>query len=392
MTAHAGLLGTFLEEVASKTKFIPYLGWVGFAYDMIKECLSNPIQAGEVSTYEESISSVGKKKILYTKANAEETVTAELNACPANKEASATISRSGFGASSTFTYYSTEGTNVKVAWGSSYYTLSFTAATASGSSRGLDISMYAYSVNSLPTDSTTSLTMLSDTDYHFLGSSSAAKYAENTFCTNSYNYNGNHTLIYSGGNYWNTCTILSPIMAGTTINKNNYNDYAMYGYYINNNGDLDIDLDVLAAYISAELEPWLELQYKNAYQKFPDIDADITDEDINYFNPFEDDEDDSGGGNLPDTTAPGGGGGGGMTPAELEGVLNGESYYILDMETDFPGVVVGTLPDVENFSLEIVSASTGITEFVIQLFSSLGILPLFVTLSVLAFIVFVLRG
>lgn len=385
------------DALESVTRFIPLLSFIDWGLKAAEYMLANPtMSAGMDSTYSEKISSVGKKTITYTKANATELITLSMDITPKIKEGQFTVSRTGFGATSTFTVYSSEGSNITVSWEASSYRVSMSGSVpslngSSSTSKSCGISMSGYSVNSLPNSNTTSTTLLNNTDSAILGGgNSYASYAENTFMTNDRTYNANHYLIYNSNNYWQPCTILAPITTGDTINKNNYNDYSMYGYYIDVDGNLSLDPDILAAYIANELLPQLELQYKQAYDHFPEPDATYGDPDIDYTNPFGDDEDED---NLPDTTAPPGGvvGGGGMTPSELDGVLNGETFYILDMETGLPPVTLDTLPSV-NLPAELSSGVVGVSNFAIDLLDSLGLLPVFVSLSVLAFVVFALKG
>lgn len=378
-------------KIAEKTRFINLPSWLDTALDFAEYMLKNPtMSAGVGSTYNERISSVGKKRIYYSAVDVYENITVQLNISPSSGEMDALFSRSGFGVSSTFHLYSAEGASVSVVWSASQYTVSCT-------SPGIYIGMAGYSANSLPVYSTKAISLLAENHELIRGSWTASStgrslslYAENTFMTNSQDYNVKHAFIYASGKYWSPCSVYSPISAGTVINNNNYNEYSQYGYYINEDGDVDLDLDALLAYIENEWLPQLELEYKGTYQHFPDIDADITDEDITYIDPFPPDEEETE--PLPPATLPSGSGGGGMTPEELDGVLNQETFYILDMETNYPDVVIGTLPAVQDFSPDVVSVASGVLDFGVQLISSAGLMPIFTTLSVLAFIVFVLRG
>lgn len=317
------------------------------------------------------------------------------------KEFVITFSRSGFGSTSSFSFYSSEFSGVTLNWGASGYTLSGNRATstspgASGNYYMANIAMLSYSVNALPVTETASTTVLPDNNENIVGTSyNYVAYAENTFATNSRTYNGNHQLISGSNKYWNPFMIYNsfPINSDTVINQNNVNNYTDLGYSWNPTlNTIDFDPDIFAAYVNGELIPQLAAMYEQFYQKFPDIDAEIGSPDINFFNPFESDEEDTQGGEtLPPATLPPGSGGGGMTPEELDGVLNQETFYILDMETALPPVMLDTLPDV-NLPAELSSGAVGISNFVIDLFDSLGILPLFVSLSVLAFVVFTLKG
>lgn len=365
-------------KLTDKTRFISLPNWFDFALDFSKYLLNNPtMSAGETATYTSMIGSVAKKRLYYSAADLYETITLELSMMPSKPEdCELHFTRTGFGAASSWLVTTSGSGNFNMSWSASGYTVSLKNSFA------FNLQIRAYSTNSLPVTTTSSTTLVSNTSSALLGStSSIIPYAENTFYTNNSTYWSNHVLVSSSGNYWNGASILSPILSGTKITVNNYNDYSQYGYYLDEGGSLQLDPTILAAYIQNELLPQLELIYKDAYQKFPDIDADVKDEDITYIDPFPPDESET----LPPDTLPGGGG---MSPSEL----NGETFYILDMETGLPSVRLDSLPEVETFPVEVFSGAVGISNLVIDLFESSGLLPVFVSLSVLAFIVFTLKG
>lgn len=388
-----------VKQITDKTRFISKSDWLGLAWDFAKYMLENPTMSGGTeATFSEKISSVGKQRLYYTKSDIYENITFGVDFDITNKEGKFRITRSGFGALSTYYMYSPENADITLKWSAYGYRLYVGECVSSGSdpdfTRDIYIEMRSYSINSLPVSTESSSTALLNNDVDILDGivRGYVPYAENTFATNSYQQNANHYLINNSNNYWNPITIYNvfPIQAGTTINQSNVNQYSEYGYTWNNTTNtIDFDPDILAAYINNELMPQLELMYENFYKKFPDIDANITDEDITYVDPFEQATEPPE--TLPPATFPPGSGGG-MTPEELDAVLNQETYYILDMETDLPLIAVDSLPDVENFPSEITAAASGLSSFVIDLFSGLGLLQIFVAFSVLAFIVFAIRG
>lgn len=410
LSSNVAVMSLFGDVAEETTRFITEKAWnaiqnsIGYkllfgdnlALDVKAPGNNNPEPQKEV-TIDKKVISYGKKTITYTKANAVETITLGAYVNFDTPDVSRiTIARSGFGASSTFYLTPVEGGTGGISWASSYYSIGGTwTAYSNGSASGSgvrQIRMYGYSVNSLPNSDTTSSTLISNTNAIIVGSNSThADYAENTFQTNDYEYNANHTIIYNTNNYWQPMNFLAPIIAGNTINANNINNFNVYGYYLNPEGYISFDPDVFFDYFNNTLMPELELLYKNNYQEFPEPGATYGDTDIVYDNPFDDDSET----NLPDTV-PGGGGTviveGGMTPSELYGVLETEEYYILDMETGLPAMQIDSLPEVEVLPAEIVSAASGVSNFVIDLLSQTGLLTIFMALVVLAFVVFAFHG
>lgn len=408
----------FGDLVESKTRFIDLPAWLDVALDMITYILDNPIVAhapeetpseSDVEpseqpeqpvtsvTYPGRIASVGKKLIEYSKSGLVETITCTMRlstnvTSDMYYSSLITIERSGAGASSTFYLHNDSLTSGGVVFGASYYsvggTWKYQMSNGNEGSRIIRIQMNGYSVNELPTTTSSSSTMLLNTDSSILGSNSkAAEYAENTFFTNDYEYNINHYNIYNTNNYWSPYTYMSSVTSSTTVTTNNYTDYSELGYYIDALGGLQMDMETLLAYITGELIPKLELGYTQHYEDYPEPGATYG-ESNEYQNPFETD--------LPDTLPSSPGGdivvSGGMTPSELYGVLETDTYYILDMETGFPDMQIDSLPAVEDLPEEIVSAAAGVSGFVIDLFSSTGLLTIFMALVVLAFVVFAFHG
>lgn len=398
-----------VKDVTGNSRFIGMKDWKDIVLDMAFNAIANGLvvkDAGnEPTVLGETLQSVGKKRIYYSSAGQYELLRCEINYNPSNKEVNYKITRSFAGALYTYNIHQTELTIMGTGWHSDGYTVYANNVVAEGSrnpvnvniTQGINIYMQSYAVNKLPESITTSTTALADNNSYIIGTyNSNIKYAENTFQTNDYTYNLNHANITGSGQYWNPAVIYLPqylpISSGTEINQTNINNYTDYGYYWDTqNNTVGLDTSVLMGWLNGELLPQLELIYKNAYQDFPDIDATIGDTDINYFDPFEDEQGSSSDTLPPATLPPGSGGGGGMTPEELDGVLNQESFYILDMETALPPMMLDTLPDVD-LPAELTSGAVGISNLVIDLFDSLGILPIFVSLSVLAFVVFTLKG
>lgn len=410
------------KNITDDTRFIGLPDWTDLILDLVVDMLANPtITASDGEVPEEqgpyqiypTLQSVGKRRIYYSSSQKYELVRCELNASPEQSYASYKITRSFAGALYTYTvtngFNSSSGKRVDVmsSWSADGYSvynaspLIFTGAqnpSSPNATQGIGIKMKSYAVNNLPTSITSSSTSIADNNSMIIGTrTSFVEYAENTFQTNDYTYNLNHTNINNTNNYWNPALIYIPqylpVSSNTVINQTNINEYTEYGYSWNEtNNSVDFDPDVFIAWAEANLLPTLELIYKNMYQDFPDIDATIGDTDINYFDPFEQETDSSeSGSTLPPATYPPGSGGGGMTPEQLDSVLNGESFYILDIETGLPTMPIDTLPEVD-LPAELTSGAVGISNFAIDLLDSLGILPIFVSLSVLAFVVFTLKG
>lgn len=396
------------SQLEDSTRFMSLIDWKQWVFDWAVDMLKNPtISAGEKSTVSSQLNSVGKKRIYYGYSGKYELIRCELTYNQDNKEVTYKITRSFDGAMYTYYVYSNEGSEITVSWASSGYTVRSSINSIRGGQNVqnqtplVNIRMTSYSVNSLPvsTLSTNTKTAVPDNSSWILGANGTIRdYAENTFETNDYTYNLNHSVITNSNKYWNPATIYLPtyipVSSGTEINQTNINNYSEYGYTWNDTtNSVDVDMDVLTAWVQNELIPQLELVYKGTYQDFPDIDVDITDQDIDYLHPFEEEEEETET-QPPETYPPatGGGGGGGLTPSELESVLDQETYYILDMETGLPEMALDSLPAVENFPPEVLEAVGGISSFVIDLFSASGLLSVFMALVVLAFIVFAIRG
>lgn len=398
-------------KFTDKTRFISSSDWKSWVSDWvfntIKGIATTPTTSANLpTTVSTHLNSVGKMRLYYGYSGKYELVRCELTYDQDNTKVTYKITRSFAGALYTYYVYGLEGTSIVISWSSDGYAVKSSSNTIYGAKNIqnpssfpiVNIRMRSYSVNSLPTINLGSsfTTAVPDDSNQILGQSNNTRdYAENTFETNDYTYNLNHSNVTGSNKYWNPAVIYLPnyipIASGTVINQTNINNYAEYGYTWNDTtNSIDVDMNVLTAWVENKLIPQLELVYKDAYQKFPDIDANITDQDITYVDPFEEPETEPPG-TLPPSTLPPGSGGGGMTPGELDGVLNQESFYIMDMETALPPVMFDTLPDV-NLPAELSSGAVGLSNFVIDLFDSLGILPVFVSLSVLAFVVFTLKG
>lgn len=301
--------------------------WLGFALDAAEWILKHPLPAGEEPTFDSKISSVGKKRIYYSKSDLYEELELQVNFDIDAKEGKCTLTRSGLGAVTTVRYFTSEESNVSLQWGSSYYQLSsdkdsYSASDGVTGTTGITIRMLAQTVNELPTVETDSTIILSHSSYQVIGTRVyPSGYAENTFFTNNSGYVSNHTLITK--NTFNICQLVSPIYSGTVINGGNINDFRKYGYDIDLNNNITLDNDALLAYIQNELLPQLELQYRNTYVDFPEPGATYGDDDIIYINPFDDGE--------IDTTNSGG------VPA----LWNGETYILetSSFNVDYPEAV-----------------------------------------------------
>lgn len=268
--------------------------WLGFALDAAEWILKHPLPAGAEPTFNSKISSLGKKRIYYSNADLYELLELNVEFDIDAKEGTCVLERSGLGAKTTVRIFTNENTSLSLQWGSSYYQLrstdnAYTSSDGQAGTVGVTFKMEAQTVNSLPTVSTTSTSMLPIGSYQVTGTVQyPSSFAENTFFTNNSGYVANHTLLTK--NTFNICQVVSPIYSGTTINTTNINDFRKYGYDIDINNNVTLDNDVLLAYIQNELLPQLELQYRNTYVDFPEPDANYGDDDITYINPFEDDE------------------------------------------------------------------------------------------------------
>lgn len=261
------------------------------------------MSAGTEPTFNECIASVGKRLIYYTRADAYETIVCSLKFDMGTNEGTAGFSRFGFGASSTYAYYTQENSTINLSWTGGGFRFS-TRMSSSVGENSVRIHMKGYSMNSIPTFQTTNSNVLADNSTAIVGSSNSyAEYVENTFYTNSPTYESNHVLQYNDNRCFPSCTILAPIKAGNVINANNIDIYAPMGYYIDVDNNIQLDPDIFLDYITNTLAPELELIYKQAYRDYPLPDVSIDDPDIDYINPFDDEEDETD--ELPDTTGGG---------------------------------------------------------------------------------------
>ena len=346
MVAHADNVGIGVDDVADKTRFLKLPSWLDWALQaaewMIGECLSNPIHAGETetteepegetnehvpssATYQQGISSIGKSSIYYKKVDVTEILDISFNAMVGGTNTfGGTLKRTGLGASSEYHFTKAyDGAN-SVSWISGtlsdsnleqnlgypvntlYAGFNFSAGSCyykddAGEQKQANFRprILSTSSNQIPVYFSTLNTVVG------VGYTLAYSYAENTFYSNSPTYISNHTLNTVSNNYFNSFEIPVSVVnayipSNTNINVNNYQNYADYGYYVNNNGDVDIDMNTLAAYLSGTLKAQLEAAYKNFYINFPEPGASVGDDDITYINPFEDDEiDTTGSGGVP---------------------------------------------------------------------------------------------
>lgn len=383
-----------IDDLASGTRIIPTPLWLDFALMAAQACLDNPIHAGETNTFNEVVSSVGKKRILYSKADFYEWITLYFDT-DLSTETHVKVRRSALGVTTTFEAYQQEGMKMDIAYSAGQYSVAshYDILGSDGGTVNSCIYMQGMTVNNLPQSTSTSTSAEPNTSIHIWGqwnysfSRSYGIYAENTYYTNSYEKRVSHDTAIPSNQYFTNTVLMSPILYNTQIDQTNISNYAEYGYTWNDTtNSIDVDLDVLTAWLEANLLPQWQLLYEQTYEDFPEPDATFG-ESYETERPFETEPPET----LPPAT--GGGGSGGMTPSELQDVLEGDDTYdILDIDTAYPDFDVGALPEAEEFLPDVVSASAGISDFVMQLFSSVGLLPLFVTLSILAFIVFVLRG
>lgn len=298
---------------------------------MIGECLSNPIHAGETEptsessgdsptpnsiAYQQGVSSVGKTSIYYEKVGATEFLDISFNGMVGGANTfDGTLQRSGLGASTAYKFVKSDvNSNSFISWRSGSFnnsdkkknydydtgTLYAGYIFSAGSCYYKDNSgnqqiatfhpvMISTLQNQIPvyyTSTTTVVNVSSVLGYY---------YSENSFYSNSPEYISNHTLNSVSNNYFNPVNVSVDVVnayipAGTNVNVNNYQDYSQYGYYVNNNGDVDIDTNTLAAYISNTLKAELQAAYIDFYTRFPEYGVTVTDPDINYYDPFEDGE------------------------------------------------------------------------------------------------------
>ena len=297
---------------------------------MIGECLSNPIHAGETEatsessenppapnsiTYQQGVSSVGKTSIYYKNVGATEFIDISFNAMVGGDNSfDGTLQRSGLGASTVYKFDKANAGGNGITWSSGTFNNSdleknydysvgtmwagfnFSAGTcyytdASGKQQTANFHPYMISTseNKIPVYYS-ALNQVVAVSY-VLG----YYYAENSFYSNSPVYISNHTLNSVSNNYFNPVNVSvdvtnAYIPSNTNVNVNNYQDYSQYGYYVNNNGDVDIDTNTLAAYISNTLKAELQAAYIDFYTRFPEYGVTVTDPDINYYDPFEDGE------------------------------------------------------------------------------------------------------
>ena len=349
--------------------------WVEWALDaaqwMIGECLSNPIHAGETEatsessedipvpssvTYRQGISSIGKSSIYYKNVGATEFLDISFSGMVGGDNLfKGALTRSGLGASTIYDFSKVNSASSSiVSWRSGVFSetdreknYDYDAGTmyagymfSSGSCYYIDTSgkqqtatfrpiMISTSQNQIPVyySATTQVVAVSNVLSYY--------YSENSFYSNSPEYISNHTLNSVSNNYFNPVNIAVDVVnayipSNTNVNVNNYQNYSQYGYYVNNDGDIDIDMNVLAAYLSGTLKAQLEAAYIDFYTRFPEYGVTVNDPDINYYDPFDDGTQDP----TEDTS------GGQLQPfsidydeilgeRELESIL-AESRYILD--------------------------------------------------------------
>lgn len=348
-----------------------------------------------------SASHIGKKRVYYSAAGVYENFSIALNVVVGGGGYSQlTVTRSGFGASSTFSAeaagnvsYTFTGQRIDIRG-----RCTVTDTTSSGTLT-YTVGFCGYSQNSLPVTVTGSTSAINFSDSSILGRSNAygdAVYAENTFSTNDYTYQANHTIMYNSNNYWKCNTFMSPIISGNTITVNNIGDFSPYGFYINPEGNIGLNLGDLNAYLEGNLFPELLALYEQFFQKFPDIDADINDNDINYFNPFEEDQEATE--TFPPATLPPGGSsfdfdyGEVISPSELQDILDQETYYLAELDTNHFDFKLDSVPSLQDFPAEIISGVTGLGAVYEKLLSTSGVLSVFSIIAVLVFFIRVFRG
>lgn len=410
LTASSSTAIDALDEIKNNTRFLQLPGWVDWAWTaaewMIKECLSHPIPAGEeetesesetsvpvptTTTYGQGISSVAKSSAYYSKSNVTEYFELAFNAMTGSAgegKFEGYIKRYGLGVTSTYrldlaensagnTYAvsvnwisGTNGTNSTDGLPGALYsgyrvvtTIKWVNDSGSQQSSGFGDYIFMYNVNKIPVYTNTNTTAIALTN--FLQN---ARFSENTFYSNSPTYISNHTIAANTTNYFNsfdlsTAVNNSYISTNTEINNTNYQNYSQYGYYIDNNNDVSLDADVLAAYIENVLKAQFEAAYIDFYQNFPEYGVTVGDDDITYYDPFDDGEDETE--TLPPETI--------ETYPPVVIFPDAEPKYTLDMNA-----VHSDLDFVKNQAAEIdVGRSFWIVELFGKIMTDTGFFPLF---------------
>ena len=397
-----------LDEIKNNTRFLQLPGWTGWALDaaewMIKECLSNPIHAGEeetesettvpiptTPTYGQGLSSVAKSSAYYSRSGTTEYFELGFNAMTGEAgvgKFEGYIKRYGRGVTATYRLdlalnSSGDTYAVNVNWSSgtnsanpvdglpnalySGYrvttTVKWTNDSGSQQVNSFGDYIFMYNVNKIPVYTNTNTTAIPLTN--FLQN---ARFSENTFYSNSPTYISNHTIAANTTNYFNsfdlsTAVNNSYISANTEINNNNYQNYTQYGYYIDNDNNINLDADILADYIANVLKAQFEAAYIDFYQRFPEYGVTVGDDDITYYDPFDDGEDETE--TLPPETI--------ETYPPVVIFPDAEPKYTLDMEA-----VHSDLDYVKNQASEI---SVGRSFWIIKMFEKImtdtGLFPLF---------------
>ena len=92
--------------------------------------------------------------------------------------------------------------------------------------------------------------------------------------SNDYTFNQSLNTYYTSNNYWSLPNIYYNNYAGSTINKNNINNFAEYGYTWNDtNNSVEFDPSVFAGFVQDNIIPLIQSAFDNIFKKFPEVDA-----------------------------------------------------------------------------------------------------------------------
>ena len=81
-----------------------------------------------------------------------------------------------------------------------------------------------------------------------------------------------------------------------------------------------------------------------------------------------------------------------LSERELESILNQETYYIPELETDFLSLELATVPPIEDLPAEITQLSAVVAQESTQFIDDLGLTSVYAPLAVFTIVCFILRG
>lgn len=124
--------------------------------------------------------------------------------------------------------------------------------------------------------------------YNSFGTSYPNVFSISSTVTNDYEFSQSVNNYYTNNKYWQFPNIYYNNNAGDIITQNNVSNYSEYGYSYNSiTNSIEFDPDVLSNFFDADVIPKFKLAFDDIFSKFPDIDANFGDSEVNYTNIIE---------------------------------------------------------------------------------------------------------